>query len=949
MTSIFGNTCATSGGDSGGGDTPETDPLAWKLDGNSFTSAERKLGTIDDQDVNIITEDSERLVIEDGGDIVIANNSVLHSRRIDMTKVERFTNSFNTGITFSNDRTQADLTIADTAVYTTALIAYTNLTVLSAEIKILDSILNSTTISLGCCTADRVSTQAPNDINRTQLTITGLQRNDILKIEIDQTDDLNRTLNIYKNGTLDQTTPIVISNTGYRALRIYALSDVAVSSFGLLTVIGDTETNIESSIKTTEEFSMVDYQDNKFLEHKSDELILGSGTTTDVIRLVKPIEGDEGAEFEPLAEVVTAMGANIDYTFDEESDQQLITVNTSFTSSTIPNLLPFRPTTSYNRSASVNFIVENLEVISSGSIGVGLYSTPPLNYETATGDPSSVYGTKYVSFNSSGVLLPASLDSVFTVIYRAARPEWKSISTHDLELSLTSEEYKDKEGLMLNFTVNDVLAFTVFAEVLDSLNPNNTNYEIYYSQPTRGTIKFDTDLATDASNVEIQGYEVKKEFDRLLPYDNTSFNVADSAGVGVLSEEEYIIDFDNGSNNDFTITEVSETEVTVVKATNTAFSISYAQNPIDVAKYDWVVECILNSASGSSFRLQLSEIQYIPTTNAEAFTDGEWGTGYSTNFRPNTGSLYTTARRLNNVNTTSEIIGLGASLDKMRYTIVNGLMTAEYQLSTDSSYQPSPVLNIDLLEGVNNLYYISANDSQTTNGGFNATFNFTRTEREIDLPSIQLNDNNNNVINFQGDLEIKSNAVQYMDMADSSIMLNQPLMLHSGDYAYMYILPTNAGTMFWNSEAGKLFVCDGDVWNVPGETMTVLISNENFGGVDTQLTQQGYVLIPSATKDFEVRFSDSVAAINVMGIIAHLPIGGIFLTSTPSPIPLATSGYWDVAVEADTYTRDDYLASTAAGIAYEKTGTSNTFAISSSNAVVNLDGDKIRAWLHCVD
>ena len=46
MTSIFGNTCATSGGDSGGGGSdPEVDPLAWKLDGNSLTSSERKLGT----------------------------------------------------------------------------------------------------------------------------------------------------------------------------------------------------------------------------------------------------------------------------------------------------------------------------------------------------------------------------------------------------------------------------------------------------------------------------------------------------------------------------------------------------------------------------------------------------------------------------------------------------------------------------------------------------------------------------------------------------------------------------------------------------------------------------------------------------------------------------------------------------------------------------------------
>ncbi|MGI9555638.1 MAG: hypothetical protein ACR2M9_02175, partial [Cyanophyceae cyanobacterium] len=574
-----------------------------------------------------------------------------------------------------------------------------------------------------------------------------------------------------------------------------------------------------------------------------------------------------------------------------------------------------------------------------------------LNYETATGDPSSLYGTKYVSFNSSGVILPASLDSKFTVIYRASRPEWNSIATHDLELSLTSEQYEGKDGLMLNFTVNDVLAYTVFAEVLDALNPNDSDYEIFYLQPTRGTIKFDTDLATDSGNVEIQGYEVKKEFDRLLPYDNTFFNIADSAGVGVLSQPDYIIDFDNGSNNDFTITEISETEVNVVKATNTAFSISYTQNPIDVSKYNWVIEVIRNSSIGSSMRFQFSSIQHIPPTNAEPFTDGEFGNGYSTNFRPGSGTSYATSTVLNLVGATDTIIGSGASLDRVRYTIVNGVLTAEYQLSTDVSYQPSPILNLDLLQGQGIDYYVAMNDSQTNNGGFDANIIFTRTEREIETPSVQLNgdDSNPAVINFQGDLEIKSNATAYMDMADNNVMLNQPMMLRNGDYAYMYSLPLLSGNMFWNSEASKLFICDGDIWNVPGETMTVLISNANFGGVDTTLTQQGYVLIPSNTNDYEVRFSASVSAVNVMGIIAHLPSGGVPLTATPSPIPLAMSGYWDVAVEADTYTRDDYLASTSAGIAYEKTGTSNTFAISSASVTIASDGDKLRAWLHCVD
>ena len=191
MTSIFGNVCNSheceDSGDSGGGGSVD-DPNAWKIQGNSQTT-DIKLGTIEDNDLRIITEDVDRLIIEEDGDLVVANSSVLHSRQINMTKVERFTNQFTTGITFSNDRTEADLSVASTSLYTTALIAYSSLTKLSAEIKILDVILNTTTISLGCATADQSVNKRPLTGNRQQLTITGLIRNDILKIEIDQTDE----------------------------------------------------------------------------------------------------------------------------------------------------------------------------------------------------------------------------------------------------------------------------------------------------------------------------------------------------------------------------------------------------------------------------------------------------------------------------------------------------------------------------------------------------------------------------------------------------------------------------------------------------------------------------------------------------------------------------------------------------------------------------------------
>ena len=1175
MTSIFGNICATSGGDSGGGSDPEVDPLAWKLDGNSFTSSERKLGTLDEQDVRLVVNDADRLVLEEDGDLVVSNNSVLHSRRIDMTKVERFTNVFTDGITFTNDRTEADISLVNTTIYTQALILYDSLYILSAEIKILDAILNTTTLHIGCATADQSSNKRPSTGNRQELTITGLAQNDILRIEIDQTDDLNRTLNLYKNDILDQTTPISLTVASYQALRIYIYSDASSSNFSLGTVIADNESNVESSIRTTQNFrmldineqkfmiqqedqlellstgvenfivndnndlitansatihnrsidqnlqerytdhykpgegivnfsnsqtkttnvgvnvanysvsqvfneggrqeikwevrynpgasdifkfgicarddsylktpltfdsatltglvktdiievrfdtfeeeftyylngvsqgtftltipytnpwrwfiqsdagssefqltylrspsqvsdegifkcapsfSMKDFNNNNFLEHKNQELKLGSGSTTDVIRIEKPIEGSVGQEFVPYDVSLTAMGANIEFEVDPDEDAQVINVLAAYNSSAIPNILPFRPDINYEQQASIQFTPNHTVTNSATSIGIGFYSTVPLNYSTASGDPSSLYGSNYFMIRSNtNDSSPASLPSNIIVTFREPTGSIYSWALNERKFTLTCTpgERNGQLGYQFNWlygAAGNVRLLGIFCEALDQNNPQNTNFEMFIHQPSQGTYTFDTDLSTNGSIVEIQGYEVKTEFDRLIPYEYNKFNIEDSASIGILTDEDYVIDFDSGSNNDFTITQTSDTEVNIVKASNTNFSISYSQNPINVSKYNWVIECIRNLSTGSNMRLQFGSIQYVPTVNAEAFSDGEFGNGYSVNFRPGAGTNYSDVSVLNGVATTDEIVGNGASLDRVRYTITNGVLTAEHQLSTDLSYQPNPIPTIDLLEGQGIQYYLSLNDSQTNVGSFDCNVIITRTLREIETPSIQLNDNSVNVINFQGDLEIKSNAIQYMDMADSNIMLNQPLMLHSGDYAYMYSLPLLQGNMFWNSEASKFFICDGQIWNVPGETITVFMSNDNnrINNVPTDftLTQQGYVLIPSANVDYEVIFSNVVSAVNIMGIVAHLPQDGIFIGSDSVPICLAVSGYWDVAVEADTYTRDDYLSSTAQGLAYEKTGTSNTFAISSASVTIANDGDKLRAWLHSVD
>jgi hypothetical protein len=134
--------------DAGGTDD---DPNAWKITGNTQTE-NMILGNLTTGDIDIITEDIERLVIEQDGDLVVANNSVFHSRKIDMTKVNRFTYKYvNNNINFTNDRTSVTITANNTAVYAFARIDEDVISTLSVEYKITDVINNSTVLTVGIC------------------------------------------------------------------------------------------------------------------------------------------------------------------------------------------------------------------------------------------------------------------------------------------------------------------------------------------------------------------------------------------------------------------------------------------------------------------------------------------------------------------------------------------------------------------------------------------------------------------------------------------------------------------------------------------------------------------------------------------------------------------------------------------------------------------------------
>ncbi len=152
-----------------------------------------------------------------------------------------------------------------------------------------------------------------------------------------------------------------------------------------------------------------------------------------------------------------------------------------------------------------------------------------------------------------------------------------------------------------------------------------------------------------------------------------------------------------------------------------------------------------------------------------------------------------------------------------------------------------------------------------------------------------------------------------------------------------FFVNANLGTSF-TSQENKLYVYSGRTWQVSGETVELLAKEDLLKGQVLQISGTG------ATADFQAEKTTITGDVDVIGIVANKDVlAGEWFTC-------ATSGIWEVACIAGTYSRQNYLtANTNDGYASETTSESTQpFAKILENRTVSIVGGKVFALLNII-
>ncbi|MHC4271289.1 MAG: hypothetical protein ACYST2_03130 [Planctomycetota bacterium] len=148
-----------------------------------------------------------------------------------------------------------------------------------------------------------------------------------------------------------------------------------------------------------------------------------------------------------------------------------------------------------------------------------------------------------------------------------------------------------------------------------------------------------------------------------------------------------------------------------------------------------------------------------------------------------------------------------------------------------------------------------------------------------------------------------------------------------------FFVNANAGTAF-TSQENKLYTYSGRTWQVSGETVELLLSQDMIEGNTVELND--------GSSDFEIKKTNTSQDTQVIGVVALQ--GGV----AGDWVTVATRGIWEVACENDTYNRASYLTTDATdGLATQTTSVSaQPFAKVLENRTINLAGGLVFALLH---
>jgi hypothetical protein len=150
-----------------------------------------------------------------------------------------------------------------------------------------------------------------------------------------------------------------------------------------------------------------------------------------------------------------------------------------------------------------------------------------------------------------------------------------------------------------------------------------------------------------------------------------------------------------------------------------------------------------------------------------------------------------------------------------------------------------------------------------------------------------------------------------------------------------FYMNANPGTNF-TSQENKLWTYTGRTWQVVGETIEMLASEDMIVGNTIEV---------ATTDDYSIKLTNSSEDAQVIGVVALNNLtAGDWGT-------VAINGIWEVACENDTYTRAIYLTCDATnGLATKTTSeTSKPFAKVLENRTINIAGGLVFSFIHTAE
>jgi len=525
-----------------------------------------------------------------------------------------------------------------------------------------------------------------------------------------------------------------------------------------------------------------------------------------------------------------------------------------------PNLFRLIPTFTYNSDIDLEFAVTNLANDTTNyyqRIGVGSYSAavPPFfDYAGANGGTAAadLYGTTHFSMNSRSKLINTQSMTNFEVVYSLdnlslSSEFWSQAynSPHIIKLRTTSSIYNNELGVYISLYKDDTLLHTVFGKAHDQANPSNTLFEIFWFRPNKGNIQMTTIKGPAGEGIQIQGYDVGENLERLSNYKKERFRV-NNAFIGKpqvyepLSFGYIYTDISQNTQPVFrvaSITTLDDSSVNIKKTYNNLIGWAYSEKQFNIAENNYVITLDVKRGSplmtytygGNMFVGFTSKIVTDAnlTNSFKSLLDNDtYGTGMMLNFQQASSiSDLAVHKHLMGAEDLADDTFAGKndnSLSQIKIYVTNGILSYGYYFSP--GVETPGLSTIDLMQAnpKDEIFYLSVQDGNIDYGGFDVTLSVDETPNMNGQLNIlkDPHSSNTSTLGFNGKFRVSRGIRSYitLDDQDAKVEFHEPVYLDEGlrlpkkTGAEIAATPYEPGLVFYNTTLNTISYSTTSSW-----------------------------------------------------------------------------------------------------------------------------------------